>query len=93
MNRTIIAAILAVSATSVFAQATPSFNDHQEQIQSIAVDGHNSLGGVVAAVSPSFADFAPVTAAAAEGLAGRSASDARADAVEVKVQTLWVPNY
>jgi hypothetical protein len=81
MKRTAIAAILAVSATSVFAQATPSFDDFADQYTRTAAVERNSLGNAEIAVAPSFADYV-VAHQGAQGLAGRPASEARAESVQ-----------
>ncbi|MGE0388209.1 MAG: hypothetical protein AB7Q97_26095 [Gammaproteobacteria bacterium] len=95
MNRTIIAAaVLAVSATPVFADPTPSFNDYPVVFTTLAEGAHHQSAGVAAANPlPSFVDFAE-QAGYEQGLAGRSATEARAESTRsVTIDSIWTPAY
>jgi len=90
MKRTALAAILAISAGSVLANPVPSFVDTTDI--STTGSAQVSLGNVNLIPAPSFVDFAehysPV-----QGLAGRSASEARGMEVEAVAQPIWTPAY
>ncbi|MGE0875901.1 MAG: hypothetical protein AB7O31_14660 [Burkholderiales bacterium] len=95
MKRTIIAAaVLAVSATPVFADPVPSFNDYPVVFTTLA-EGmqHQSAGVANVNPQPSFIDFAE-HAKSEQGLAGRSAAEARAESARsVTIDSIWTPAY